>query len=203
MLIKICGNTIPSNLSEVEQLQPDLVGLIYYDKSKRFVGNQLDAYPFQVNPVGVFVNESFERVLEIAERLNIKKIQLHGQESVDYCQQLKEKGYEVFKAFGIHSSFNFQGLSKYDEVCDYFLFDTKTVLHGGSGKVFDWLLLNNYGGETPFLLCGGVGLENIKSALTIKHPRLTGFDLNSRLESEPGIKDINKTKQIIEIIRNH
>ena len=203
MLIKICGNTVPENLNAIEALQPDFVGLIFYAKSKRYVGDQLQTFKFSIPSVGVFVNESLEKVRVIAERHSIQHLQLHGDESVAYCDQLKALGYTIFKAFGIDESFDFAKLAAYEAACDYFLFDTKTTAYGGSGKTFSWEQLKAYEGNTPFLLSGGIGLENIEDALKFSHSQLAGFDLNSRLETSPGIKDTNKTKQIIEIIRNH
>lgn len=203
MLVKICGNTKADNLSAVEALQPDLVGLIFYPKSPRYVGDQLKDYPFEINPVGVFVNESFTNILSIAYAYGLKKLQLHGDESPKDCRQLMDKGFKIYKAFGIESEDDLAKVKQYEGTCDHYLFDTKTPNHGGSGRSFEWQILQNYHGETPFFLSGGIGNENIKTALEFSHPKLVGFDLNSKLEIKPGIKDIEQTKQIIETIRNH
>lgn len=203
MLIKICGNTTPDNLSQVETLRPDLVGLIFYPQSLRFVGDTLKDYPFKVSPVGVFVNESPERIRSIAKDYELQHIQLHGDESPEECFVLKKDGFKIYKAFGIETTSDLEKVARYNGTCDYYLFDTKNPDHGGSGRSFDWQILKSYKGETPFFLSGGIGPENIEEALLFSHPQFIGLDLNSKLEIKPGIKDIERTKQTIETIRHH
>ncbi len=203
MLIKICGNTVPENLSQVELLRPDMVGLIFYEKSRRYVGGQLIDYSFKNPAVGVFVNANLDYILTICKTYNITTVQLHGSESPELCATLQKQGYEVYKAFGVASVQDIAATIPYKGTCDYYLFDTQTPDHGGSGKTFDWQILENYTGDTPFFLSGGLGLDNIEKALAFYHPQLKGLDLNSKLEIKPGIKNINHTKQIIQIIRNY
>lgn len=203
MLIKICGNTENDNLEQVEALQPNLVGLIFYPKSRRYVGEQLKDYTFNTIPVGVFVDEPIENILSVSADYGIRHLQLHGQEAPETCEALRKDGFTIYKAFGLESETDLTLTELYEGTCDYFLFDTKTSQHGGSGRSFDWQMLGYYLGDTPFILSGGIGLANIADALAINHPKLVGIDLNSQLELRPGIKDIVQTKQIITTIRNH
>lgn len=203
MLIKICGNTQPENLFQIESLNPDLVGVIFYPRSLRFVADQLDAYVFSDATVAVFVNESTDQILKICHQLNISRVQLHGNETKQECQFLKKNGMIVYKAFGINSADDLVICEQYHDVTDYFIFDTKTASYGGSGESFNWQILKDYSGKTPFFLSGGLGPENIDSALELRLPGLIGFDLNSKIEIKPGIKDITTTKRIIEKIRDH
>jgi phosphoribosylanthranilate isomerase len=130
-------------------------------------------------------------------RLNLKAVQLHGVEEVDYCAALKLTGAEVIKAFGIDENFDFSSLMAYEPVVDYFLFDTQTAAHGGSGKVFDWKLLKNYQLTKPYFLSGGIDSNHIENILTLNDPRLYAIDLNSRFELEPGLKDVDKLRKLL------
>lgn len=203
MLIKICGNTTPENLAQVEALNPDLIGLIFYPKSLRYVEEKLKDYEFRIPAVGVFVNESLVNIHINANEYGLKHLQLHGQEAPEICASLRLEGFKIYKAFGIETAADLEKVKDYEGTCDYYLFDTKTPDHGGSGRSFDWQILKNYNRDTPFFLSGGIGPENIEEALKFSHPQFIGIDLNSKLEIKPGIKDIEQTKQIIETIRNH
>ncbi|CAG5083917.1 phosphoribosylanthranilate isomerase [Parvicella tangerina] len=203
MLIKICGNTTRENLSQIESLNPDLIGLIFYPKSKRFVKDQLVNHDFRVPAVGVFVNESLTNMQKTAANYKLKHLQLHGDETPETCRVLLSAGYTVYKAFGIENLLDVEKTAAFNGTCSFYLFDTKTPDRGGSGRTFDWQILHAYKGETPFFLSGGIGLENIREALKLDHPQFKGIDLNSKLEIKPGIKDIKQTERIIQIIKNH
>ena len=200
MKIKVCGMKHESNINAVAALQPDFMGFIFYPKSPRYVGgSELPAVTAYAT--GVFVNENAETVAAIIERYHLKAIQLHGHEDAAYCAAFKKKVI-VFKAFGVDEYFDFEQLNPFAGSVDYFLFDTKTSKHGGSGLQFDWTLLDKYELNVPFFLSGGLSLDNLKAIEGIKHPQFIGVDLNSKFEIEPGLKDIDQLKKAFELIRN-
>lgn len=206
MKIKICGMKFPENISEIGTLQPDYMGFIFYSKSKRFVGedfsiDSINNLPKSIKKVGVFVNESVANILEKVTKYKLEAIQLHGNESVADCEILKKNNIEIIKAFSIDENFDFETLEVYEEVCDYFLFDTKTPDYGGSGKIFDWQLLENYILEKPFFLSGGLNLEVIEKIKDYNFKNLAGLDFNSQLENIDFSKNYQKTKQILQQLR--
>ncbi len=206
MKIKVCGMRDTANLAELIELKPDFVGFIFYDKSPRFVGELLNeefvrSIPKPIKKVGVFVNANPDYILRIVKKYDLQYIQLHGHETPDFCRNLKSRGVNVIKAFSIDNSFNFGTLNNYKPHCDYFLFDAKGADPGGNGVVFDWDILNRYQDrEKPFFLSGGLSLENIEQVneLGIK---VYGLDVNSKFEKAPAFKDIEKLKQLVEIVR--
>jgi len=197
----------PDNISGVVAALPDFIGLIFYPKSKRFVGFEalpevLNKIPEAVKSVGVFVDESVEQVDEISRNWKLDVVQLHGAESTEYCKRIKNLGITVFKAFAIDEKFDFDQLESYSGVCDYFLFDTKGPLPGGTGNKFNWQLLENYKGETPFFLSGGIGPDDLEAIRHFSHPRWLGIDVNSGFEIAPAMKNTKKVKMFIEEIRS-
>jgi len=199
MKIKVCGMKQAANIAEVADLHPDYLGFIFYPKSPRLISEvsaELIKYiPNEIKTVGVFVNEDIKEVkLKIAKH-QLKAVQLHGTESVEYCAEIKTLGIEVIKAFGVHPDFDFEQLEPYIPVVDYFLFDTQTPAHGGSGNVFDWQLLEKYQLDKPYFLSGGIGLEHAQQIKTIQDPRLYAIDVNSKFELEPGLKDVERLKE--------
>lgn len=196
----------PENISGVVAALPDYMGFIFYPKSKRFAGFEpsqyvLDVIPDSVRKVGVFVDETPEKVLEIVQNWKLNMVQLHGHETPEYCQKIKDSGITVFKAFSVDEQFDFEKLNKYSGVCDYFLFDTKGQLPGGTGQKFNWQLLENYKGGVPFFLSGGIGTDDLKAILSFSHPQLFGIDINSGFEISPALKDVEKVKTFIFGIR--
>jgi len=136
------------------------------------------------------VNEDLERILTLVYKYKLDGVQLHGSENVKICKQLKEAGLLVLKAFPIAEAYNFKVTVNYEGVCDYFLFDTKTDAYGGSGVKFDWTILDEYKGETPFFLSGGIAADDADAILKIIHPKFAGIDLNSKFEISPGLKNV-------------
>ena len=208
MKVKICGLKFPGNIRAIAALKPDYMGFIFFPDSRRYVGKEFPATVIEsitgdIKKVGVFVNAPLEEVMALQTAFSLDYIQLHGHESPEYCKQLNQKGVYLIKAFNLHEGFDFSVLEKYSPYCQYFLFDSPTASYGGSGKSFNWRILARYDLNIPFLLSGGLGPENIAEALSINHPMLHGMDLNSRLESEPGLKDIEKTRQMIEKIKTY
>jgi phosphoribosylanthranilate isomerase len=206
MKIKICGLKDPENIKAVSAFNPDYMGFIFYGKSPRFINNvpfeQLNNIPASIFKTAVFVNESAERINELIDKYGFNAIQLHGNENPEFCNSFKNK-VKVIKAFGLNSSFNFEQLKAYKNKVDFFLFDTKTDIHGGSGKAFDWSILNKYSLDIPFFLSGGLSLDNLEEVKNISHPQFYGVDLNSKFETEPGIKNIEKLEKAFDIIKQN
>ena len=199
--IKICGMKFPENISEIASLQPDFLGFIFYDKSPRNFENTIPAIDKSIQKVGVFVNASLDEIQEKVKQYELDFVQLHGDESPDFCQLLLQNKFKVIKAFSIDNQFNFSKLENYFNYCDYFLFDTKGTNYGGNGITFDWSVLENYHLDKPYFLSGGIGTENIeevKSFLTSTSAKnCIAIDCNSKLEVSPGLKSTEKTKQLI------
>ena len=204
MKIKVCGLKYVDNINTVAKLSPDYMGFIFYDKTPRFVeelsADVLASLPQSVVKTAVFVNETLSNINSIAEQYGFDAVQLHGSESPEFCAALKGK-VKVIKAFGLNDGFDFEQLKSYADVVDFFLFDTKTPIHGGSGKTFDWGLLNKYDLDIPFFLSGGISPDNLEERKKLKHPRFYGVDLNSRFETAPGLKDINKLEKAFEMLK--
>ncbi len=192
------------NRQQVEQLGVDFLGFIFYPASKRFVGEQPETGLFNsdTQKVGVFVDENVFEILALAKNLGFEWVQLHGKENPKTCQILKKQGLKIIKVFSVDEKFNFETVKPFEKVADYFLFDTKTKLHGGSGKKFDWTILEKYTAHTPFFLSGGIGPDDAEEIKKIQHPKLTGVDVNSGFEDKPGIKNIEKLKKFIPEIKN-
>jgi len=201
--LKVCGMKFAANIASIASLQPDYLGFIFYDKSPRFISDvsaELIKYiPSEIKTVGVFVNEDLEIVKKKVNLYQLKAVQLHGDESPAYCSALKDafNSLEVIKAFGVNEDFDFAVLDNYVAVVDYFLFDTKTKAHGGSGKTFDWKMLNGYKLDKPYFLSGGIDLEHVAAIAGIEDSRLYAVDINSRFEVEPGVKDAEKIRAFI------
>lgn len=206
MKIKICGMREAGNLSAIAGLDPDYLGFIFYEKSSRCVREVLDpaqvrSLPAGIDRVGVFVDETVCAMQTASILYGLDCVQLHGHESPEACQQMREPGLCVIKAFAVGPGFDFNTVAAYVPVCDYFLFDTKGDLPGGNGRAFDWQLLQAYRGPVPFFLSGGLGPENTSESLDFKHPFLYGFDLNSQLETAPGVKDVARTAALLKRLR--
>jgi phosphoribosylanthranilate isomerase len=186
--IKICGMKYPENILEVGTLLPDFMGFIFWEKSSRYFDGEIPRLPKYIKKVGVFVDETIAIIQSIIEKHNLNCIQLHGTESVEFCQKLKELPIEIIKVFSIKDNFDFTVLKEFESVCDYFLFDTKGELPGGNGTTFDWNLLKKYPSKKPFFLSGGIGIEEIKILNEMNLP-IYAIDVNSKFETEPGLKN--------------
>ncbi len=192
--LKICGMKYPDNILEVGSLLPDYMGFIFWEQSARYFDGQLPDLPQSTKKTGVFVNASQEEIGSKVTQYDLQAVQLHGQESVAFCKELKEhfgNAIEIIKVFSVDSAFDFDQLKPFETVCDYFLFDTKGKLPGGNGTTFDWKILENYSSKKPFFLSGGIGLDEIdlvKQILKTDLP-LFAIDLNSKFEIEPGLKN--------------
>ena len=198
MKLKICGMKYPDNIKSVATLQPDYLGFIFYEKSKRNFDGIIPEIPNQIKKTGVFVNATKEFILEKVKRYNLKVVQLHGNESVSFCKEMRQNNIEVIKVFSVGEVFDFDQLKVYENVCDYFLFDTKGKEKGGNGITFNWKLLDNYSSNKPYFLSGGIGLEEVKNLKIFLDSEVSkncvSIDVNSKFEIKPGLKDIEKLR---------
>lgn len=197
-VIKVCGITQSDQLRQLEGLPIDYVGHIFFEKSPRVI-NDIEALKIKtsVNRVGVFVNESLVQIDKVAKELSISTIQLHGDESAELCVQLKELGFTIWKAIGIQEKKDVHKVDMYKSYVDAFLFDTKSSAYGGTGITFDWTILDAYTGQTPFLLSGGIGPNEMEILKKYDHPQWLGIDINSRFEIAAGYKNIEMIKNCV------
>jgi len=194
----------PENIRRLGDLKPDMMGLIFHPGSPRYVSSPEElvdvfAHERQFKLAGVFVNEDISIIRHLSKLLDLEYIQLHGNESPGYCGELKSRGFKIIKAFGISEKKDLTKVEYYEGIADMFLFDTKTKSYGGSGKKFDWSVLENYQGSAPFLLSGGIGPRDYPE---IGNPAYAGVDLNSSFEISPGLKDISLLSYYIKRFRD-
>lgn len=200
MIIKVCGMTDDDNMIQVDQLQPEYMGLIFHPLSTRFIGER--RLPVTDTPkVGVFVNSRIHDIIEQCNRHHLTHIQLHGDNEFMLAKDLHQEGYTIIKAFKIDHHVDNPLLEKYIPFCKYFLLDTKGKHAGGNGTKFNWDLLNDYQCELPFLLSGGIGPGDSTAIKNITHPFFAGIDINSQFEIEPGLKNTITLKTFIDELR--
>lgn len=195
MIVKVCGMRDAQNIRDVEKLGVDWIGMIFWPQSKRFVAEVPSYLPKHQKRVGVFVDAPLEDIRQHISDYQLNIIQLHGQESPDYVKALKP--HTTIKAFNIAKADDLVQTEQYEGIADYFLFDTKGLMVGGNGQKFDWSVLTAYHGKTPFLLSGGIGLDDAESINSFHHPSCIGIDLNSRFEVSPALKDIDKLRTFL------
>ena len=197
MKLKVCGMRAPENIKALSALTPDYMGFIFWAPSSRYVETTTPELPSAIKKTGVFVDASVDYIQSMVLQHKLQAVQLHGQETPQYCALVQDFGVQVIKAFSIKDSFDFSQLEPYETSCDFFLFDTKGELPGGNGYDFDWSLLTNYPSQKPFFLSGGIGLENtqeIKELLKTDLP-LYAIDVNSKFELAPALKNIDALTQ--------
>lgn len=187
------------NIRALEALGIDMMGFIFWPKSSRYVSERPAYLPTSSQRVGVFVDESIDKVMQYAAAFQLDVIQLHGGESPEYVSRLK--GLKVIKAFNIATADDLKQVKLYEGLADCFLFDAKGRSVGGNGTQFDWDVLQGYTGKTPFLLSGGIGPDDAGRITDFEHPRCIGIDLNSRFETAPGLKDVDKLKAFLEKVK--
>ncbi len=202
MIVKVCGMREAGNVATVGSLAIQFMGFILFDRSPRYVADVAPETAAGIKRVGVFVNASEAEIAEQVKKQRLDFVQLHGSESAELCEALKRRGLGVIKAISIASPEDMRQTAKYEAVVDYLLFDTKCAEHGGSGRRFDWSILDSYSGATPFLLSGGIDEESAGEIRTINHNAFAGVDLNSRFEAAPAVKDITKLKNFLKILRD-
>lgn len=224
MLIKVCGMCNSENISALQKLDIDMMGLIFWPHSPRCIKNTKVAAgiipdsPSELSNgltdnrkpalVGVFVNEMIQNIITNVYNYHLDYIQLHGDESPTYINNLKrtlipdiQPDIKVIKALSIREAEDVKRWRDYDGCADLLLFDTKCESKGGSGRKFDWEVLNAYDGDIPFLLSGGIGPDDIEAVCHFHHPMCIGIDLNSKFETSPGIKDIPALEKFINRIK--
>ena len=207
MKLKVCGLTQLNQIEELVSLGVDFLGFIFYEKSPRFVLNYLSMEEIKSiqhqGKVGVFVNETVEKILEISEKADLNFIQLHGDENPEFTLKLREKlnsNVKIIKVFRFGETFNFQ-FSIFNPNVDYFLFDTDSKAFGGTGKTFDWNILNQIEIPKPYFLSGGISLENFENIKDLNQKPFA-LDINSKFETEPGNKDLEKVKKIKTLLQD-
>jgi phosphoribosylanthranilate isomerase len=185
----------PENIQQVAQLLPDYLGFIFYDKSPRYFEFEIPKFSETIQKVGVFVNASLDEILNKIKQYDLQLVQLHGNESPEFCNLLKHINVKIIKVFAVDDDFHFEEIQPFENVCDYFLFDTKGKSYGGNGVAFDWQVLKQYPSKKPFFLSGGIGLGDIEKIKQLHLP-IHAIDVNSKFEMEPGLKNIQQLIQL-------
>jgi phosphoribosylanthranilate isomerase len=202
MKLKVCGMTRAAQMQQAYEMGVNYVGMVLYEGSKRSLLPYLEqekelirALP--VSKVGVFVNESCDRILSLCDELGLTSIQLHGDETPDFCATVRQR-VNIIKAFRVGPDTNIDALvENYHDVCDYFLFDTHSEAYGGSGKSFNWDLLEKALVDKLFFLSGGIGPEDVQKVIDFYHPFHYAIDINSRFETAPGEKDLQQVARFL------
>src|ERR1051325_3425305 len=204
-LVKICGLRDEKNILEVAELCPEMMGFIFYGGSKRFVGQdfKMPPVPASVKKIGVFVDAGMCEIFRAIDKYSLDMVQLHGTEPVSFCYEVNKR-LPVIKAFGLDSSSSLHDVDEFMASVSYFLFDTRTNEYGGSGKKFDWEVLDGYNGDIPFFLSGGIGHNDVPGIMELmkRNKKLAAVDVSSRFEIEPGLKDVEQLKTFIHEIRS-
>ncbi|WP_034229538.1 phosphoribosylanthranilate isomerase [Aquimarina pacifica] len=218
MKLKVCGMKYKDNIKAVAALQPDYLGFIFYEKSPRNFDREIPEIPNNIKKTGVFVDASINFILKKQQQYHFRAIQLHGNETAEFCNRLRselsilsdppkpldsnQSTTEIFKVFSIKDQFDFDTLKSYEGSVDFFLFDTKGKEKGGNGYTFDWSVLEKYPSTTPFILSGGIGLDEINKVKAILKTGLPiyGIDVNSKFETKPGLKNIEDLKEFKKLL---
>ncbi|WP_396178944.1 phosphoribosylanthranilate isomerase [Flavobacterium sp.] len=201
--VKICGMKEADNILEIASLKPAYLGFIFARNSPRYFEGNMPKLPKSIQKVGVFVAETMETILEMVDKYDLQAVQLHGNESVFFCQELKEQlptSVSIIKVFAVGTDFDFEILKPFEDCCDYYLLDTKGKFPGGNGTQFDWKILERYSSQKPFFLSGGIGVEDVSAVQKLMESRLPldAIDCNSKLEFRAGIKNKEQCKQLLE-----
>lgn len=212
MKLKVCGMKYPNNMLEVATLPPDFMGFIFYEKSSRYFNGDIPELPVNIKKVGVFVNASVETILEKIGKHQLDVIQLHGEETVEFCENLQfelsqqfiQDNIQIIKVFSVGENFVFEQIQDFEHCCNYFLFDTKGALPGGNGYAFNWSLLENYPSTKPYFLSGGIGLEHAEALESFRKNSISRYcyaiDVNSKFETEPGLKKKEKLETLKQML---
>ena len=202
MNVKVCGITSLEQMQQLQELDVDYAGMIFYDKSKRYVGEKsgnekLKIKNCSLDKVGVFVNAHLKIVEDAIDDYGLSAVQLHGDESVEFCTTLKGK-VKVIKVFRLTGNENVDELvAPFADAADYFLFDTESKSYGGTGKKFNWEILEDAKINKPFFLSGGIGLADAGKIKSFNHPYFFAVDVNSCFETAPGVKDLKKVEEFL------
>lgn len=212
MIVKVCGMRDAANIRAVEALPVDAMGFIFAPRSPRFVSEKPGYLPARCVRVGVFVDADVDYIAERTDSFGLGAVQLHGRETPAFCKELRRvlpNEVKLLKAVPIREAEDFRITADYEDAVDVFLLETKASqpqtaamgplarLTGGTGRQFDWSLLQHYSSALPFLLSGGIAPGDAARIKAIRHPRLLGVDLNSRFEAAPAVKDVSLLKQFL------
>lgn len=230
MIIKVCGMRDADNIREVSELDIDMMGFIFWKDSPRFVrmisshagiipdyseerlkknsGKAVDDQ-HRIKRVGVFVDDMPQTIVTRIYNYELDYVQLHGEESCIMIDNLRRTlepdirtGVKIIKTISVSSAEDIEKTKEYEGCVDLFLFDTKCPTMGGSGDKFDWSVLSAYKGNVPFLLSGGIGMDDVDKIKSFQHPQFAGVDVNSCFETEPGVKDVEKLRLFVEKLRH-
>ncbi len=231
MIVKVCGMRDADNIREVAALGVDMMGFIFWPKSPRYVqlissqagiipdyseeryrqaatGQRTKTAAAMPQRVGVFVDEMPQTIVSYVYNYDLDYVQLHGQEKPVMIENLKHTlipdiapRIKIIKALSIRNREDVRQYKAYEGVADLLLFDTKCETMGGSGEQFAWQVLDAYDGNTPFLLSGGIGPDDVEKVKAFTHPQFMGIDLNSRFETAPGRKDVECLRNFLQQIR--
>ncbi|SDH07711.1 phosphoribosylanthranilate isomerase [Psychroflexus sediminis] len=210
MKVKVCGMKHPENIKALAEQDIDYMGFIFYEKSPRFAETAVDV-PDSIQKVGVFVNESIAVILKKVESFGLEVIQLHGDETPDFCLELRkaldkagQAEVSLWKVFSIKSASDFKGVKAYHSAVDGYLLDTKGQYRGGTGEKFDWQLLEQQNFSKPVMLSGGIGPEDAEQVSQLyKDGLIAGVDINSGFEDEPGLKNIKLVQEFLQNLRTY
>lgn len=203
--VKICGITNLGDARFAAGAMADYLGFIFYDKSPRYIepGEAGAIINWIEGPekVGVFVNQPLDDVNRIAKESGLDLVQLHGDETLEYCQLIEKP---IIKVIHITPDYGLEELKAkvllYSEVARFLLFDSKIGDQwGGTGQTFDWNILKEITENVPFFLSGGLNPENIKEAIETVRPY--AVDVSSGVEEKPGLKDFEKIEALMEAVR--
>ena len=206
MIIKVCGMRNAENIKAVDNIEEvSLIGFIFHQLSSRYVSHVPSYLPQHSKRVGVFVNDDKMNICHLIRKFKLDCVQLHGNESPEYIMQLRKTfpkdNITIIKMIPISSKEDIISTNQYTGLVDYFLFETKTESYGGSGKHFDWDVLSEYKGDTPFLISGGIGPEDANKINSLCHPRFRGIDINSKFEVSPALKDVDMIRTFIKKLK--
>ncbi|MBR6978797.1 MAG: phosphoribosylanthranilate isomerase [Prevotella sp.] len=231
MIVKVCGMREAENLRQVSELDVDWVGMVFWLDSPRFVKQRrarggfypdysplatkitelgglpaLAAVENKPRRVGVFVDDMPQSIVTRVYNFYLDMVQLHGEESPVMIQNLQRtladiRPVKVIKTIKVEGPEDFAKCKQYEGVVDYFLFHNKCQQEGGSGEQFDWNVLDAYDGQVPFLISGGIGIDDVERIKAISHPKFLGVDINSKFEIEPGLKDVEAVKLFVEKLK--
>ncbi|MBF2016421.1 MAG: phosphoribosylanthranilate isomerase [Rivularia sp. T60_A2020_040] len=207
MRVKICGITQPHQGKTIASLGATALGFICVPSSPRYVNSEqikavIEQLPQQTDKIGVFANSSKEEIAQTVAETGLTGVQLHGDESLDFCQQLRSSlpHIEIIKALRIKTADDFERAKTYTEYVDTLLLDAYHPEQlGGTGKTLNWDMLQKFNPECPWFLAGGLNPQNVLEALNKVKPN--GIDLSSGVETAPGDKDLDKVRQLFEKLR--
>lgn len=206
MIVKVCGLTQAENIREVVRAGADWIGMIFWPHSPRAIKTRPDLTGVNATRVGVFVDMDVEKIAPIVDEYRLDCVQLHGGEPPMHVRALRHMlapSVKIIKAISVSSALDIANARIYDDSADFLLFDTKCNSAGGSGRKFNHALLSAYNCRQPFLLSGGISLNDADQLRSLKLPKLIGVDINSRFETSPGIKDTEMVRQFISQLKKN